>query len=128
MLDRPILFRVGLCFRLLFLNRARASPKRPIHIVSTSPASTRSMHMRVLHPLHGLVVVLLVRDGQKGRPTRSGPGEARPKNRAGPAEPADSISCPSPVRSGPKRARPVRLARKKRAEKRAKRAGKHVLV
>jgi hypothetical protein len=42
--------------------------------------------------------------------------------------PAGLIFCPRPARSGPKRAGPARLARKKRAEKRAKRAGKHVLV
>jgi hypothetical protein len=73
------------------------------------------------------------RDGQMGRPARPGPGEARPvfgparqarlENRAGPSKHAGSIFCPSPARSGPKRPGPVRLARKKRAEKRAIRAG-----
>jgi hypothetical protein len=72
------------------------------------------------------------------RAARPGPGEARPvlgparqarlKNRAGPAKHAGSISGPSPARNGPKRAGPARLARKKRAEKRAMRAEKHVLV
>jgi hypothetical protein len=73
-----------------------------------------------------------------GRPARSGPGEAWPvlgsarqarlENRAGPSRHAGSISCPSPARSGPKRAGPARLARKKRVEKRAMRVGKHILV
>jgi hypothetical protein len=73
-----------------------------------------------------------------GRPARPGPGEARPvlglarqarlENQAGPSRHAGSISCPSPARSRPKRAGPARLARKKRAEKRAMRAGKHILV
>jgi hypothetical protein len=72
------------------------------------------------------------------RAARPGPGEARPvlgparqarlKNRAGPAKHAGSIPCPSPARNGPKRAGPARLARKKRAEKRAMRAEKLVLV
>jgi hypothetical protein len=35
-LARPILFRVGPCFGLLFSGRARASPKSPAHIPSTS--------------------------------------------------------------------------------------------
>jgi hypothetical protein len=78
------------------------------------------------------------RDVQMGRPARLGPGEARPvlgptrqarlENRAGPSRHAGSISCSSPARNGPKRAGPGRLARKKQAEKRAMRAGKHVLV
>jgi hypothetical protein len=69
---------------------------------------------------------------------RPGPGEARPvlgparqarlENRARPSRHVGSISYPSPARSGPKRAGSARLARKKRAEKRAIRAGKHVLV
>jgi hypothetical protein len=50
------------------------------------------------------------------------------ENRAGPSRHAGSISCPSSARNGLKRAGPARLARKKRAEKRAMRAGKHVLV
>jgi hypothetical protein len=65
------------------------------------------------------------------RAARPGPARARlspAKNWAGPAESAGLISCPSPTRSGPKRAGPARLVRKKRVEKRAKRAGKHVLV
>jgi hypothetical protein len=33
---RPILFRVGPCFGLLFSDRARASPKSPAYIPSTS--------------------------------------------------------------------------------------------
>jgi hypothetical protein len=33
---RPILFRVGPCFGLLFSGRARAGPKSPAHIPSTS--------------------------------------------------------------------------------------------
>jgi hypothetical protein len=49
--------------------------------------------------------------------------QARLENRVGPSKHAGSISCSSPARSGP-----ARLARKKRAEKRAMRAGKHVLV
>jgi hypothetical protein len=49
--------------------------------------------------------------------------QTRLENRAGPSKHASSISCPSPARSVPKRA-----ARKKRAEKRTMRAGKHVLV
>jgi hypothetical protein len=69
------------------------------------------------------------RDGQTDGPTRHGPGPVKPgQNRAGPDEPTGSVFCLSPVHSGPKRAGPTRLARKKRAEKRAKRAGKHVLV
>jgi hypothetical protein len=78
------------------------------------------------------------RDVQLGRPARPGPGEARPvlgparqarlENRVGPSRHVGSIFCPSPARSGPKRAGPARLARKKRAEKRAMRAGKYVLV
>jgi hypothetical protein len=72
------------------------------------------------------------------RAARSGPGEARSVlgpgrqawlgNWAGPSRHAGSNSCPSPARNGPKRAGPTRLARKKRAKKRAMRAGKHVLV
>jgi hypothetical protein len=54
--------------------------------------------------------------------------QARLENRAGPSKHAGSISCSSPARSGPKRVGPARLARKKRAEKRVKRAEKHVLV
>jgi hypothetical protein len=57
-------------------------------------------------------------------PTR----QARLENRAGPSRHAGSISYPSPARSRPKRAGSARLARKKRAEKWAMRAGKHVLV
>jgi hypothetical protein len=62
------------------------------------------------------------------------PGEARPilgsarqtwlGNRAGSSKPVGLILCPSPARSGPKRAGPARLVRKKQA----KRAEKHVLV
>jgi hypothetical protein len=62
------------------------------------------------------------------RPVLGPARQARLKNRAGPAKHTGSISCPSPARNGPKRAGPVRLARKKRAEKRAMRAEKHVLV
>jgi hypothetical protein len=54
--------------------------------------------------------------------------QTRLENRAGPAKHAGSIFCPSPARNGPKRAGSSRLARKKRAEKRAMRAKKHVLV
>jgi hypothetical protein len=54
--------------------------------------------------------------------------QARIENRAGSSRHAGSIFCPSPARSGPKRVGPARLAWKKRAEKRAMRAGKHVLV
>jgi hypothetical protein len=54
--------------------------------------------------------------------------QARLENRARPFKPTGSVICPSPARSGPKRAGPTRLVQKKRAEKRAKRAGKHVLV
>jgi hypothetical protein len=64
------------------------------------------------------------RDGQTGRPAR----EARLENRVGPSKHACSFFCPGPARIGHKRARPAHLARKKRAEKRVKRAGKHVLV
>jgi hypothetical protein len=72
------------------------------------------------------------------RAARPGPGEAQPvlgparqarlENRAGPAKRAGSISCPSPAHNGSKRTGPARLARKKRTEKRAMRAEKHVLV
>jgi hypothetical protein len=65
------------------------------------------------------------------RAARPGPARARwspAKNRAGPTEPAGLIFCPSPARSWSKQAGPARLARKKRDEKQAKRAGKHVLV
>jgi hypothetical protein len=68
------------------------------------------------------------RDGQTGRPAWPGPGEARPvlglarqariENRVRPSKHTGSIFCSSPTR----------LARKKRAEKRAMRIGKHVLV
>jgi hypothetical protein len=54
--------------------------------------------------------------------------QTRLGNRAGPSKLAGSIPCPSPARSGPKQAGPARLTWKKRAEKRAKRAEKHVLV
>jgi hypothetical protein len=64
----------------------------------------------------------ICRDGQTGRPARPEPGEARPVlgpacqarlgNRAGPSKSAGLILCPSPARSGPKRA----VARKKQAE------------
>jgi hypothetical protein len=54
--------------------------------------------------------------------------QARLKNRARPSKLTGSIYCPSPARNGPKRAGPTRLAQKKRAEKRAKRASKHVSV
>jgi hypothetical protein len=50
--------------------------------------------------------------------------QARLENRTGPSKPMGPISCPSPASSGPKRAGSACLARKKRA----KRAGKHVLV
>ena len=36
MLARPILFRVGPCFGLLFSGRARAGPKSPAQIPSTT--------------------------------------------------------------------------------------------
>jgi hypothetical protein len=72
------------------------------------------------------------------RAARPGPGEARPvldparqarlENRVGPVKHAGSISCPSSARNGPKLAGPARLARKKRAEKRAMQAEKHILV
>jgi hypothetical protein len=72
------------------------------------------------------------------RAARPGPGEARTvlgpacqahlENRVRPSKPVGLIFCPSSARSGPKQAGPAHLARKKRAEKRAKRAGKHVLV
>jgi hypothetical protein len=70
------------------------------------------------------------------RATRPGPAQARwsparqarLENRARSAKYAGSISCASPARNGPKRAGSARLARKKRAEKRAMRAEKHVLV
>jgi hypothetical protein len=72
------------------------------------------------------------------RATRPGPGEAWPvlgpahqarlENQARSPKHAGSIFCPSPARSGPKRTGLARLARKKRAEKWAMRAGKHVLV
>jgi hypothetical protein len=66
------------------------------------------------------------RDGQTGRPARPvlGPARhARLQNWVGPSKTAGSIFCPSQVWNGP-----GRLARKKRIKKRAKRAGKHVLV
>jgi hypothetical protein len=76
----------------------------------------------------------VTRDGQTGRPARTGPGKAQPvlgpacqarlENRAGLPKPAGSISCPSPAHKGPKRAGSARLSRKKRV----KRVGKHVLV
>jgi hypothetical protein len=71
--------------------------------------------------------IVKARDVQMGRPARPVLGlarQARLENRAGPSRHAGSISCPNPARSGPKRAGPARLARKKRAM----RAGKHVLV
>jgi hypothetical protein len=52
----------------------------------------------------------------------------RLENWAMPSKPVDSIPCSSPARSGPKRNGPARLARKKRAEKWAKRAEKHILM
>jgi hypothetical protein len=61
------------------------------------------------------------------RAARPGPGpvhQARLGNWAGSSKPTGLIPCPSSARSGPKRAGPARLARKKRA----KRAEKHVLV
>jgi hypothetical protein len=67
----------------------------------------------------------VTRDVQMGRPARPGPAgarEARPvlgparqtrlKNRVGPFRHAGSIFCPSPARSGFKRAGLARLARK----------------
>jgi hypothetical protein len=56
------------------------------------------------------------RDVQMSRPARFRLG------------PPGTIRKPSRARSGPKRAGPGCLAQKKRAEKRAMRAGKHVLV
>jgi hypothetical protein len=51
------------------------------------------------------------------RAVRPGPArQARLGNRAGPAEPAGLILCPSPARSGFKRVGPACLARKKRAK------------
>jgi hypothetical protein len=95
----------------------RVWPHPHAHSLPSAPA--RSSHLEMVN----------------GRPTRPGPGEARPvlflahqarlENRAGSSKPAGSNFCPSPARSRPKRAGPVRLARKKRTEKRA---GKHVLV
>jgi hypothetical protein len=52
--------------------------------------------------------------------------QARLENRTGPSKPTGSFSCSSLAGSGPKRADP--FSTKKRAEKRAKRADKHVLV
>jgi hypothetical protein len=48
-------------------------------------------------------------------------GSAWLENRAELSKPAGLFFCPSLARSGPKRAGPTRLARKKRTEKRAKR-------
>jgi hypothetical protein len=72
------------------------------------------------------------------RAARPRPGEARPvlgparqarlENRAGPGKHAGLISCPSPARNGSKRTGLARLARKKRAEKRAMRTEKNILV
>jgi hypothetical protein len=64
---------------------------------------------------------------KRASPARPGLGPVKPgQNRAGPAEPAGLSFCPSPARSGPKRTGP--FSTKKRAEKRVKRASKHVLV
>jgi hypothetical protein len=74
------------------------------------------------------------RDGQMGGSARPGLGPVKPgllgtvRKWAGPSKHAGSISYPSSARIGSKRAGPVRLARKKQTEKRAMRAGKHVLV
>jgi hypothetical protein len=64
--------------------------------------------------------------GARGTLTRrlGDPPVSKRRHRAGPAKPAGLILCPSPTCSGPKRAGPARLARKKRA----KWAEKHVLV
>jgi hypothetical protein len=76
-----------------------------------------------------LLLMFVPRDGQTGRPARLGPGPVKPgQNRVRPAEPAGLIFCPNQTHSGPKRAGPARLARKKQAKKWAKQAGKHVLV
>jgi hypothetical protein len=75
--------------------------------------------------LFGVVVEMAKRAAQ---PVLGPVRQARLENRAGPSKHAGSIFCPSPARSGPKRDRPVRLARKKWAKKRAMRADKHVLV
>jgi hypothetical protein len=95
-------------------------------------ASNGRQRMRETGEPDIVVVWLASRDVQTGRPARPRPNEARPilgparqarlENRAGPFKPAGSFSCPSPARSWSKRAGPTRLARKKRAEKRAKRA------
>jgi hypothetical protein len=39
-LARPILFRAGPCFKLLFSDRASAGPRNPTYIPSTSHGST----------------------------------------------------------------------------------------
>jgi hypothetical protein len=55
----------------------------------------------------------LLEMAKRAGPARPGPGPVKPgKNRVGPAEPAGLIFCPSPARSGLKRAGPARLARK----------------
>jgi hypothetical protein len=46
------------------------------------------------------------------RPVLGPARQARLENRVGPSRHAGSISCPSPARSGSKRAGPARLARK----------------
>jgi hypothetical protein len=43
-LARPILFRAGPCFWLLFSGHARADPKSPTHI----PSTTHTYHLRCL--------------------------------------------------------------------------------
>ena len=58
-----------------------------------------------------------IRDGQTGRPARPGPGPVKPGQKPGRACCAIVLKFLSkPARSGPKRAGPARLARKKRAE------------
>jgi hypothetical protein len=57
-LARPILFRVGPCFGLLFSGRARAGPKSPAHIPSTSHDQCPLMHVAVSQLMSPRIAVL----------------------------------------------------------------------
>jgi hypothetical protein len=52
-LARPILFRVGPCFGLIFSARARAGPKSPAHIPSTSCGQPATAILEGVHVARG---------------------------------------------------------------------------
>lgn len=59
--SRPILFRIRPCFRVLFSGRARADPKSPVHIPSTSHAACGiGLCRELLFGVQGLTTFILL--------------------------------------------------------------------